>query len=122
MSRVALGLAPPHIDLIGNLFPMLRPSSDGNQTMETGVMLDGRKTKPTKVEILRQSEKSAWLKIELHEGRNRQIRRMCELVNLAVKYLKRTHFGVFELKKLQIGKFRIASPNQVKAMLNKLES
>lgn len=67
-----------------------------------GLELDGRKLKPAKVKL----EDTQVLRIVLAEGRNRQIRRMCELVHLEVTDLLRVRIGPLELGDLPEGKWR----------------
>ena len=59
------------------------------QLLRHGLSLDGRQLKPARVEVMRGKE----LQFTLNEGRNRQIRRMCELVGLKVVGLKRVRIG-----------------------------
>lgn len=80
-----------------------RPGPRQLQRLKGGMVLDGRKTRPAEVEILRENPKSTWLKMTLHEGRNRQIRRMCEKVNLTVKTLIRKEIGPFKITGLEVG-------------------
>lgn len=58
------------------------------------------------VELVKQLDKTAILKITLHEGRNRQVRRMCEAVGLRIVKLKRTHFGPISVRNLPLGSVR----------------
>jgi 23S rRNA pseudouridine2604 synthase len=67
-----------------------------------GLELDGRKLKPAEVEQVKAHE----LRFILHEGRNRQIRRMCQLVDLRVVDLMRVRIGSLELAGLPEGKWR----------------
>jgi 23S rRNA pseudouridine2604 synthase len=67
-----------------------------------GLELDGKKLKPAKVKL----EDTQVLRIVLIEGRNRQIRRMCELVELEVTDLVRVRVGPLELSDLPEGKWR----------------
>lgn len=67
-----------------------------------GLKLDGKPLLPAEVSWLNEDQ----LKFILHEGRNRQIRRMCELVGLKVLQLKRVRIGSVKLGKLPVGKWR----------------
>jgi pseudouridine synthase len=58
------------------------------------------------VELVKQLDRSAVLKITLVEGRNRQVRRMCDTVGLRVVKLKRTNFGPISLRNLPLGSVR----------------
>lgn len=68
-----------------------------------GLRLDGRPLKPARVERINQDQ----LRIVLQEGRKRQIRRMCELVGLAVLKLQRVRIGNITLGHLPLGKWRL---------------
>lgn len=78
-----------------------------------GLELDGRQLKPAIVEQVKQQE----LKFILNEGRNRQIRRMCQLVDLRVVDLMRVRVGPLELAGLPEGKWRPISGRERDALL-----
>lgn len=78
-----------------------------------GLSLDGRQLKPAKVELLHGKE----LRFTLHEGRNRQIRRMCDLVGLSVKDLFRVRVGPLRLGGLREGKWRAITPEERAALI-----
>lgn len=75
-------------------------------TLQNGIEIDGRKTKPCEITILIQEERRTVLEFVISEGRNRQIRRMCEAVGLEVIRLKRTAVGPVRLGMLGVGKSR----------------
>lgn len=74
--------------------------------LEQGVTIEGIKTAPAKVEITERQSSNTWLNITIHEGRNRQIRKMCDAVGYPVLRLIRTKLGEWELGDLASGKFR----------------
>lgn len=76
-------------------------TADKIQQLEFGLELDGKKLKKAKVKQLEPQK----LQIILIEGKKRQIRRMCELVNLNVKSLKRTRIGKYTLEDLEPGQW-----------------
>lgn len=78
-----------------------------------GLSLDGRQLKPAQVSIVEDRR----LRFVLMEGRNRQIRRMCELVDLDVTDLKRVRIGPLELGDLPEGKWRAVAPEEREAMI-----
>jgi len=84
--------------------------------LRAGVMLEGRKTAPAKVSVLREDPFSTDLLITLHEGRNRQIRRMVEAVGHQVVRLKRVQYGAVTLGNLQRGQWRELSPEEVASL------
>jgi len=89
------------------------PSREALQKLRDGVMLDGRLTMPAKVELLRQKKRRAVLRITIHEGRNRQIRRMCEAVGHPVRSLKRVAIGGLRLGSLKPGEWRYLSAREL---------
>ena len=75
--------------------------------------LDGYITQPIRVRKLAQGESETLLEMTLYEGRNRQIRRICEMQGLRVKQLVRVAIGEVELGELSEGKYCRLSANQV---------
>ncbi len=84
--------------------------------LSTGVEIDGRMTAPADVYVISKEEGRAVLEIVLYEGRNRQIRRMCEALNLEVARLKRTAVGSVKLGMLQTGEWRDLTPQEVEGL------
>lgn len=85
--------------------------------LRSGIEIDGRKTEPCEVTVLTEEDGRAVLEFILHEGRNRQIRKMCEAVGLEVARLKRISVGSLKLGMLQQGKWRELNENEVKKLL-----
>lgn len=81
-----------------------------------GVELDDGATAPARVMIVHESERNSRLTITIHEGRYRQVRRMCEAVSLAVASLKRTRYGFLDLGDLRPGEYRRLTPLEVKQL------
>lgn len=96
----------------------VRPTITEEQivTFETGMMLDGRKTAPAEVRVVKKEEGRVVLEIVLREGRNRQIRRMCEMLGLEVARLKRVAIGQVKLGMLKQGAWRDLTPEEVKKL------
>lgn len=96
----------------------IRPGITEDQLTQlaVGIMIDGRKTAPAQVKVLHQESGRVVLEIILHEGRNRQIRKMCEAVGLEVARLKRTAIGPLHLSMLQPGEWRYLTAQEVKQM------
>jgi len=76
------------------------------QALRTGVELDDGRTEPAKIERLRGEEPPTRVRLTIHEGRNRQVRRMFEAVGHRVFRLQRTRFGPIRLGKLGHGESR----------------
>lgn len=89
--------------------------------LEQGVYIDGKKTYPAIVDVIDHGPKSAVLSITIHEGRNRQVRKMCAAVGFKVMGLKRVEEGGLILGNLPVGKWRHLNDNEVKAILRKTE-
>ena len=85
--------------------------------LRNGIEIDGRMTAPCDVNIITEEEGRVVLEFILREGRNRQIRKMCEAVNLEVARLKRISIGPVKLGMLQTGKYRELTDNEVKKLL-----
>ncbi len=81
--------------------------------MRRGVDLDGRRTSPAEVRIIRRTDAETVLLITIHEGRNRQVRRMVEAVGRTVLMLRRVQFGPLELGELKRGEWRELTPEEV---------
>ncbi|MDE5714678.1 MAG: rRNA pseudouridine synthase [Anaeroplasmataceae bacterium] len=83
-----------------------------------GIMLDGRLTKRAKVDVLSLDKKnnSTLLLLTITEGRNRQVRRMCEAIGYPVKKLKRVSFGGVTLDGLSVGELRSLKPHEIKVL------
>ncbi|WP_298268324.1 pseudouridine synthase [Geobacter sp.] len=81
-----------------------------------GVELDDGKTAPARVAVTKQSDNNTWISITIHEGRYRQVRRMCEAVSLSVVRLRRVRYGSLFLGELKVGEFRYLTPAEVKAL------
>ena len=98
----------------------VRPDVSDEQAakMSAGVMLDGRMTLPATVLVLEKQGGRVVLQITIQEGRNRQVRRMCEAVGLEVARLKRTSVGPLKLGMLQPGQWRELRPGEVAALRN----
>lgn len=86
------------------------------RAMATGIAILGRKTMPAKV---RQISETSFA-ITLVEGRNRQIRRMCETLKATVKTLKRIRVMNIELGDLRVGEWRQLTPREEKELLHDL--
>lgn len=78
--------------------------------LEKGVYVDGRKTAPARIENVEIDADRTWFDITIHEGRNRQVRKMCEIVDLPVTRLIRIRLGDYELGDLKPGECRQTHP------------
>ena len=83
------------------------------EKLERGVYIDGRKTSPAKAELISAQDGKALVELTIHEGRNRQVRKMFEAIGYRVVYLRRLAVGNVILGNLPLGKWRRLNPNEV---------
>ncbi len=91
-------------------------TEEGIHALRGGVMIEGKKTAPAKVAVLRRDPFSTDLLISIHEGRNRQIRRMAEAIGHSVVRLKRVQYGSITLEGLERGQWRELTPEEVESL------
>ena len=91
-------------------------TKDEVEKLRKGVDIGEYVTKPAKVKILKTDEEKniSRLEIVIHEGKNRQVRRMCEAVGRKVLALHRSKIGEISVKNLELGKWRYLSEIEVK--------
>ena len=94
-------------------------SREALERLEGGILLEDGMTAPARVDKVRTATSHSWFHLTIREGRNRQVRRMCEAVGFQVSRLKRIRIAFLELDELPSGKFRHLSPQEV-ARLKKL--
>lgn len=93
------------------------PDHEDLQRLQQGIKLSDGLTAPAKANILRRFSGQAEVQLTIHEGRNRQVRRMLEAVGHPVIKLKRIAIGNLTLGKLPLGKYRYLTPQEVRALL-----
>lgn len=86
------------------------------KAFETGILLKDGVTQPAHTKIIRETKDKTLVEVTLHEGRNRQIRRMCETVGMELLDLKRVSFGPINLGKLPLGKYRELTTTEINAL------
>ena len=99
-------------------------SNEAVQKLRDGVKIEDKETyitKPAKVKILKIDEEKnqSRLEITIHEGKNRQVRKMCEAVGHKVLALHRSKIAGIDVKDLPLGKWRFLNQNEVKRILKK---
>ena len=107
-GELAQHLAHPrhHVDKTYLVKARGRITPNIKQELEKGVMLEDGMTQPAKVANVRTSGRSCWFELTLFEGRNRQVRRMCDLLGLPVVRLKRVRIAFLELADIKVGCYR----------------
>lgn len=91
------------------------------ETLKRGVCIDEMYvTKPAKVRILKIDEEKdiSRLEIVIHEGKNRQVRKMCEAIGKKVVALHRSKIGNIEVKNLKMGEYRYLSKEEVMSLMS----
>lgn len=83
-----------------------------------GLMIDGKPTAEAFIKIAKRYDDEAILEIAIHEGRNRQVKKMCEMINHPVKKLKRIAIGNIEIGGLEIGSWRHLDEEELKYLKN----
>ena len=97
----------------------VRPRATEEQVakLASGVVLDdGDRTQPASVRVLSEDTGRSVLEISVKEGKNRQIRRMCEAVGLDVARLRRVALGPVKLGMLKPGQYRELTPAEINAL------
>ena len=97
-------------------------TNEDTEQLQKGVKIDDEYiTKPAKVKILKiDKEKNiSRIQITIHEGKNRQVRKMCEAINKKVLALHRCKIGNIEVKDIKVGNWRYLSKKEVENLMNK---
>lgn len=94
--------------------------ADSVERLRRPVELDGYRIREPEVTVLWQKGNKAVLQVVIHEGRNRQIRRMCEIAGLSVERLRRVAEGQLQLGDLPEGKWRDLSPAEIEALMREI--
>lgn len=92
------------------------PNKEVLSRLERGIYLEGRKTAPAKAALLAPGQKSSWLRLELQEGRKREVREMCAAVGHPVQELRRVEYAGLVLKGLKPGQWRHLGPPEVRRL------
>jgi len=93
--------------------------------LQKGIVLDGKKTSPCKIQELRIINNCSYLEVELHEGRNRQIKRMFQALDYQVEQLDRVNFaglGVGDLKKGEWRELTSAEVSRLNGLIEQQKS
>lgn len=88
----------------------------GEVRLSKPITLDGYTIRPPKVKLIRAEGKKAKFLVTIHEGRNRQVRRMCEAAGMVCTRLRRVKEGSLSLGELPLGKWRLLTPEEVEAL------
>lgn len=86
---------------------------DALSALRSGVMIEGYRTHPARVEVIKRRAEETRLRITIHEGRNRQVRHMLESVGSSVRYLQRVSEGCLKLGDLKPGEWRYLTADEL---------
>ena len=93
-------------------------SKEQRAALENGVEIDGKMTLPSEVRVVSREEGRVVIELTIFEGRNRQIRKMCEAVGLEVARLRRISIGPLKLGMLKPGSYRELTADELRALRN----
>lgn len=105
-----------HVDKEYHAWVEGHPNKSALLALRNGVKLQDGMTAPAQVSLVKQDANKTLLSITIHEGRKRQVKRMCAAVGHPVVTLHRSKFGPLELGNLPVGKYRILNPDEVQAL------
>lgn len=94
------------------------PVSKAAEKLSAITDLDGERIRPAQVQVLKQTAQTAELAITIHEGKNRQIRRMCASCDLTVKRLRRVQEHSLMLGDLPVGQWRYLTEQEISELKN----
>jgi 23S rRNA pseudouridine2605 synthase len=92
------------------------PSRGALRQLREGIDLEDGRTAPAKARLAQATPTGAALEIVIHEGRNRQVRRMCEAIGHPVRRLVRTRFGPLHDNRLAPGQWRALTQGEIRAL------
>ena len=92
-------------------------NNDNFSLLERPVELDGYTIRKPLLRMIRKNGTKAVIEITIHEGRNRQIRRMCEMAGMQVERLKRVREGAVSLGDLPLGKWRYLTEKEISVLM-----
>jgi len=87
--------------------------------LEKGILLDGKKTSPARIQFKKKYKNSSVIRITIHEGRKRQVRKMFQAIGHPVTHLKRISYGQLHLGNLPTGSYRRLNVSDIKKIFLK---
>jgi len=99
-----------------------KPEKEEMQRLSRGIRLEDGITAPCAIAPLRETEGNTWVEMVLHQGKNRQVKRMWEKIGYPVLKLKRVGFGGLKLGSLQPGEYRLLRPEEVQKLKGRASS
>jgi 23S rRNA pseudouridine2605 synthase len=111
LAHPSFGVAKRYQVKIGGI-----PREEELVRLRTEIQLDDGWTAPASAHVINSSGKKAWIEVEIHEGKNRQVRRMFEALGYRVEKLLRVGYGPVRLGSLHPGEIRPLAPAEVAAL------
>ncbi|NLJ99577.1 MAG: rRNA pseudouridine synthase [Tissierellia bacterium] len=114
-GNLAYKLTHPSHEVIKRYIALVEgiPNNKKLTRFRKGLKIDGRMTAEAYVRIIKRYKDSSVLEIAIHEGRNRQVRKMCKYIRHPVIKLKRISIGKLTLNDLEVGKWRYLTRDEV---------
>lgn len=111
-------LMHPRHEVAKEYFVRVRGKASEQQLnkLAEGVDLEDGRTAPATVRLVKGGEQNDWISVTIHEGRNRQVRRMCDAVGLSVVRLRRVRYGALAMGDLKVGQFRYLNDHEVQEL------
>ncbi|MBZ4662372.1 MAG: rRNA pseudouridine synthase [Caloramator sp.] len=89
------------------------PTREEMERFKRGLKIEDYVTAPAKIKLIKQRNKTSIVEVIIHEGRNRQVRKMCSAIGHKVLKLKRVRIGSLELGNLKEGEWRYLNINEI---------
>jgi len=117
-GKLAYRLTHPSykIDKVYEALVKGNPTKEKLSKLRNGIELEDGITEPAKVKVLKKFSDKTLLEITIHEGRNRQVRRMCRIAGFSVISLQRTGFAFLSLADVNEGDFRYLTDQEVEKL------
>lgn len=111
-----------HVSKVYEVKVSAHPGEKQLKHLRRGLVLAGERLVAEAVAMIRKNRSSAVLLFGLRQGKNRQIRKMCDAVGLTVKDIKRVAIGALRLKSLRSGQWRLLQKDEVKKLFSEAKS
>lgn len=92
------------------------PTTEEMRTFSKGVYIDGKKTYPARIRIMKETKKNSIVEIIIHEGRNRQVKKMCEAIGHKVITLHRQAIGRINIDGVKEGRYRNLTAKEIEEL------
>lgn len=114
-GELAYKLIHPKFEVVKTYIATIKgkPSEEELEKFRHGLEIDGYVTSEAEIEILSSTNDKSVVKIQIHEGKNRQIRKMCDKIGHPVTSLKRIAIGKLELGSLKKGCWRFLNEEEI---------